>query len=119
MSEHSPLARLVLFLVCLAIAGSLVAGTHYYAIDLPQQNSLQAPENAVSSTINCNICRHNCLADPDISVGDPSPGTPWIHEFHAKPAGLCTRVLQIRNFRPIQPNRAILGGGNPDKIGTI
>ena len=33
----SPLARLVLFMVCLSIAGSAVAAVHYYAIDLPMQ----------------------------------------------------------------------------------
>ena len=65
-SPHSPLARLVLFMVCLAIAGSLVAGTHFYAIDLPQQKNVQAPENAVSGKQSCDICRHNCLIDPDI-----------------------------------------------------
>jgi len=46
MSEtQSPLAGLVLFIICLAIAGTFVAGVHYFAIDLPQQNALQAPEN--------------------------------------------------------------------------
>jgi len=64
-ASRSPLARLVLFIVCLAIAASLVAGTHYYAIDLPQQKSLQAPENAESSNINCILCIHNCIVDPD------------------------------------------------------
>jgi hypothetical protein len=42
----SPLARLVLFMVCLAIAGSCVAGVHYYTVDLPQQQSQTAPENS-------------------------------------------------------------------------
>jgi hypothetical protein len=28
-SEKSPLSRLVLFIVCLAIVGSFVAGSHY------------------------------------------------------------------------------------------
>lgn len=46
MSEtQSPLAGLVLFIVCLAIAGTLVGGVHYFAIDLPQQNAVQAPDN--------------------------------------------------------------------------
>jgi archaellum component FlaG (FlaF/FlaG flagellin family) len=65
VSQRSPLARLVLFMVCLAIAGSILAGAHYYAVDLPQQKTLQAPENAESSNSNCEICRHNCLVDPD------------------------------------------------------
>ena len=42
---QSPLGGLVLFIVCLAIAGTFVAGVHYFAVDLPQQNAVQAPEN--------------------------------------------------------------------------
>lgn len=46
MSEsQTPLARHVLFMVCLSIAGTIVAGAHYYAIDLPQQLDVQAPNN--------------------------------------------------------------------------
>jgi hypothetical protein len=44
-SPHSPLTRLVLFTVCLSIAGTFVAGAHYVTVDLPQQNVLQAPAN--------------------------------------------------------------------------
>ncbi|MHB8164090.1 MAG: hypothetical protein ACYDDV_07035 [Methanoregula sp.] len=43
--ERSPLARLVLFIICLSIAGSFIAGIHYLAIDLPAQKNVQAPEN--------------------------------------------------------------------------
>jgi len=60
-SEKSPLARLVLFMVCLAIAGSAVAGAHYYAIDLPQQRN--APHNDVGYVpppLHCNECAENC-----------------------------------------------------------
>jgi hypothetical protein len=46
----SPLVRLVLFMVCLSIAGSIVAGAHYYAVDLPQQQALQAPTNSIECT---------------------------------------------------------------------
>lgn len=47
MSEslRSPLARLVLFMVCLSVAGAFIAGAHYVAVDLPQQQNLQAPTN--------------------------------------------------------------------------
>jgi len=45
-SGYSPLARLVLAMVCLSVAGTCVAGAHYYAVDLPEQNNLQAPLNA-------------------------------------------------------------------------
>lgn len=44
-SARSPLARLVLFMVCLSIAGSFVAGVHYVAVDLPQQQTVKAPAN--------------------------------------------------------------------------
>ncbi|NMB78760.1 MAG: hypothetical protein GYA23_06655 [Methanomicrobiales archaeon] len=51
-SETAPLARLVLFMFSLAIAGSVVAGVHYVAIDLPAQKSLQLqPENSGSCTL--------------------------------------------------------------------
>jgi len=43
--SRSPLARLVLFMVCLSIAGAFIAGVHYAAIDLPQQQSVTAPTN--------------------------------------------------------------------------
>jgi hypothetical protein len=36
---QSPLARLVLFMVCLSVAGSIIAGVHYFAVDLPQQKA--------------------------------------------------------------------------------
>ena len=51
-SKRSPLARLVLFIVCLAIAGSVVAGMHYEIIDRPaQETALYAPANSESCTI--------------------------------------------------------------------
>jgi len=65
MPERSPLARLVLFMVCLAVAGSILGGAHYYAVDIPQQNALQPPQNADSSNQNCKTCKHNCKIDLD------------------------------------------------------
>lgn len=59
--ERSPTARLVLFMICLAIAGSVLAGAHYYAVDLPAQKNLQAPENAQYSNQECNTCKENCI----------------------------------------------------------
>jgi hypothetical protein len=64
-SKRSPFAHLVLFMMCLAITGSVLAGAHYYAVDLPAQNNLQAPENALYSETNCALCLHNCKVDPD------------------------------------------------------
>lgn len=51
----SPLARLVLFMVCLAIAGTVVAGAHYYTVDLPQRQIQEPPENL-------NTQKEDCLA---------------------------------------------------------
>lgn len=51
---------LVLFMVCLAILGSALATLHYAAVDLPQQNALQAPENAQPSNQGCETCKNNC-----------------------------------------------------------
>ena len=61
-STPSPFARLVLFMVCLAIAGTIIAGAHYLAIDRPQQERVQAPENGNSISLNekCNTCTNNC-----------------------------------------------------------
>jgi len=56
--KFSPLARLVLFIVCLAFAAGIVAGVHYLAIDLPAQEAvLHAPANSESCTI---IYTGNC-----------------------------------------------------------
>jgi len=42
---RSPLACLVLFLVLLALAGSILAAVHYAAVDLPAQKAISAPHN--------------------------------------------------------------------------
>lgn len=44
-STQSPLGRFVLFCVCLAIAGGILAGAHYLAIDQPHQAALRPPTN--------------------------------------------------------------------------
>ena len=64
--EISPLARLVLFMVCLSIAGTAVAGVHYYAVDLPQQESVQVPDNKMVLGSGCEICKANCAGKTDI-----------------------------------------------------
>ena len=63
LSTKSPLARLILFMVCLGISGSLVAGAHYFAVDLPQQQAraLHPPGNGNTELLAaCNICMQNC-----------------------------------------------------------
>lgn len=42
---RSPLHNLVLFLICLALFGTIVAGVHYAVIDLPIQQVYPAPMN--------------------------------------------------------------------------
>lgn len=55
-SPQSPLARLVLFIACLAFAGLLVGTVHYMLIDLPQQQkALTVPMNWVSQ------CEVGCM----------------------------------------------------------
>jgi hypothetical protein len=49
-SAKSPLARLVLFMIGLSVAGAFMAGVHYYAVDLPQQQNLHAPTNGCAYT---------------------------------------------------------------------
>lgn len=63
--SRSPLARLVLFICCLAIAASIFAAAHYLVIDLPAQKDAKVPDNAVSSKMGCEICTNNCKIDPD------------------------------------------------------
>ncbi|MHB8164089.1 MAG: hypothetical protein ACYDDV_07030 [Methanoregula sp.] len=46
-SERSPLARLVLFMICLSVAGSCFAGLHYAVVDRPAQLlALHPPANS-------------------------------------------------------------------------
>ena len=67
--EKSPLARLVLFMVCLSIAGAFVAGAHYYVIDVPQQKALSGhPPGNTNTDIQekCDTCTSNCkYLDPE------------------------------------------------------
>jgi hypothetical protein len=54
-STKSPLARLVLFMVCLSIAGSVVAGLHYYFVDLPQQKAIEDYTRCSGGCISTNV----------------------------------------------------------------
>jgi hypothetical protein len=67
VSEKTPLARLMFFMICLAVAGSILAGAHYYAIDLPQQNAVVAPVNSPSD--NCQDCYDWCAREHPNSGG--------------------------------------------------
>jgi hypothetical protein len=63
----SPLARLVLFMICLALAGSIVAGAHYYTVDLPQQKDAanHPPDNGANPGVKCTVCQSNCVGKTD------------------------------------------------------
>lgn len=67
-NERSPLARLVVFMVCLAILGSIIATAHYYAVDLPEQNNIMAPENSQTNSLShkCTACLNYCNYLPDL-----------------------------------------------------
>ena len=62
-STRSPLGRLVFFMVCLSVAGAMVAGAHYALVDLPGQNALQAPTNAGSESCaaGCSVAYQACI----------------------------------------------------------
>ena len=66
-SERSPLYCLVLFMTCLAIAGSILAGIHYYTIDQPQQKIVVPPANNPSD--NCQDCYDWCTREHPNSGG--------------------------------------------------
>jgi len=62
-SQKSPLFRLILFIVCLSIAGSFVAGVHYFTVEFPQQNNVQEPGNSYCLGIcqdDCKDAEHSC-----------------------------------------------------------
>ncbi len=71
-SSRSPLTRLVLFMVCLAIMGTVIAGAHYLAIDLPAQKNVQAPANADTCASTCGMqkadCAESCPRDASLST---------------------------------------------------
>jgi hypothetical protein len=46
-TEHLPVARLVLFMVCLSITGTIVGGAHSSPVDLPQQQNSHALSNGI------------------------------------------------------------------------
>ncbi|MDD1702578.1 MAG: hypothetical protein LUQ31_06325 [Methanoregula sp.] len=80
MSElaKSPLGMLVLFMVCLSIVGTFIAGVHYYAVDLPHQQQVQAPTNQECWMTNAQcVYIHSqamcCYQDCCNSVADLTP----------------------------------------------
>lgn len=64
-NNRSPLAGLVLFMIGLAIFGSMIATAHYYAVDLPDQQKMTVPLNNVPLNAGCKICQSNCYGVKD------------------------------------------------------
>lgn len=66
-NRRSPLAALVLFMIGLAIFGSIIAGAHYSAVDLPAQQNIRVPENSNTTELaqKCPTCIYNCNYLPD------------------------------------------------------
>jgi hypothetical protein len=57
-SEKTPLARLMLFMICISVAGSIGAGISWFAVELPAQNAVTAPANG--DTLACGNARQEC-----------------------------------------------------------
>ena len=103
---QSPLAQLVLFMVCLSIAGTIVSGIHYLAIDRPQQENVQAPNNyfcSLSSFYGCakygDLC-YQCIGwgaaaqHCDVSGSDMVAicNKPYTPKYECDSQGLCIEV---------------------------
>jgi hypothetical protein len=73
-SAQSPLARFIVFMVMLSVAGSILAGFHYYAVDLPQQKELQPPKNEYNGPMK--DCLAKCDADYNSCTPTPDPRYP-------------------------------------------
>lgn len=72
LPNMSPLARLMFFMVFLAIAGSLAAGVHWYVVDLPEQH-MAAPQNAGPADIP-GQCQQTCRSMHCIAMIPDQPG---------------------------------------------
>ena len=64
-TSGAPLGRLVLFLFCLGIFGTIIGGAYYFAVELPARegSDLQPPDNAAN--LMCQKCRLACNYDPN------------------------------------------------------
>lgn len=105
--EKSPLARLVLFMICLSIIGTAVSGMHYLAIDQPQQESaLQVPKNYLCSPSTFSSCAqygdlcYQCIGWGAAAQGCEVSGSdmtaiceaPYTPKYECDRNGLCIEV---------------------------
>ena len=59
--ETTPLGCLAFFIVGVSVLGSILAGAHYFAIDLPKQQPITLPENGASEMIEFQErCKGDC-----------------------------------------------------------
>ena len=54
-SQQTPLARLVLFMICLAVAGCLLAGVQYAVVEIPHQQALEQYAQCTGGCISTNV----------------------------------------------------------------
>lgn len=66
MIQKSPLARFMLAMVLLALAGACFAGAHWYAVDQPQQKNL----------IEYTKCTGRCVSSNAVYLSPVGPRTP-------------------------------------------
>lgn len=60
----SPLGRLVLFMLCLAVIGTITAGGYYLAVELPSRPEADSRPPDNSANIMCANCLFKCNYDP-------------------------------------------------------
>jgi len=69
--ETTPFACLVVFIIGVSVLGSILAGAHYFAVDLPKQQ-ITAPENGYDyachsgCTNTFSDCDRKCISIPDM-----------------------------------------------------
>jgi hypothetical protein len=70
---QTPLARFVLFIVCLSLVGICIAGVYYIAVELPHQRDQQPPANGALTDCftqcrsDFSSCLHTCRSDMEVA----------------------------------------------------
>ena len=68
--SQSPLARLVIFIIGLMIAGSIFAGIHYVAVDLPARETMKTAMTEYSQ------CTGGCISTNVMYITPAGPQNP-------------------------------------------
>ncbi|MCK9631876.1 MAG: hypothetical protein M0R30_09550 [Methanoregula sp.] len=69
-SAQPPLARFVLFMIALSVAGSIVAGVHYAAVDLPAQERMKTAMTGYTR------CTGGCISSNVMYITPTGPRNP-------------------------------------------